>query len=251
MTEGTSLDSILSDEPTTAEVVTETVEETQLERPRDEHGRFAAKETGVQAEPQGEEPVPPTDQLPPETFKAVKEEREKRQNLERELEALKNQFQQLQQEPPAPPPSLWEDEQGWQQHLQQQVLAQADQLSRINASEMAARAQYPDFQEHFDLFNQMAAQNPQLVQQAMADPHPWAKAYQIAQSHKTMQELGAVSVSDLEAKIREKVMAELQQGQTPVPPQNLPPSLSGERSIASRGGPQWTGPKPLSELLGR
>lgn len=250
MTEGTSLDSILSDEPTTAEVVTETVEETQLERPRDEHGRFAAKETGVQAEPQGEEPVPPTDQLPPETFKAVKEEREKRQNLERELEALRNQIQQAQnQQPPVPAPSLWEDEDGWQQHLQQQVLAQADQLSRINASEMAARSQYPDFQEKFDLFNQMAVQNPQLVQQAMADPHPWAKAYQIAQSHKTMQELGAVDVSDLEAKIREKVMAELQQGQTPVPQQNLPPSLSGERSVASRGGPAWTGPTSLDSLL--
>jgi len=251
MTEGTSLDSILSDEPTVVEATPETVAEPGVAR--DEHGRFAAKETGVQpAEPTGDaEPVPPTDQLPPETFKAVKEEREKRQNLERELEALRNQFQQLQQEPPAPPPSIWEDETAAFQHLQQQVLAQTDQLSRINASEMAARSQYPDFQEKFDLFNQMAAQNPQLVQQAMADPHPWAKAYQIAQSHKTMQELGAVSVSDLEAKIREKVMAELQQGQTPVPQQNLPPSLSGERSIASRGGPQWAGPKPLSELLGR
>lgn len=251
MTEGTSLDSILSDEPTVAEAAPETVEETGT--PRDEHGRFAAKETGVQAEPQGEETVPPTDQLPPETFKAVKEEREKRQNLERELEALKSQFQQLQQpqEPPAPPPSIWEDETAAFQHLQQQVLAQTDQLSRINASEMAARSQFPDFQEKFDLFNQMAAQNPQLVQQAMSDPHPWAKAYQIAQSHKTMQELGAVDVSDLEAKIREKVMAEMQQGQTPVPQQNLPPSISGVTSVATRGGPQWAGPKSLQEMLGR
>lgn len=248
MTEGTSLDDLLNDEPEVAEAAPETVEA----QPRAEDGRFAAKETGVQAaEPEGEaEPVPPTDQLPPETFKAVKEEREKRQSLERELEALRAQIQQAQnQQPPVPAPSLWEDEDGWQQHLQQQVLAQADQLSRINASEMAARSQFPDFQEKFDLFNQMATQNPQLVQQAMADPHPWAKAYQIAQSHKTMQELGAVDVSDLEAKIRERVMAELQQGQTPVPQQNLPPSLSGERSVASRGGPAWTGPTSLDSLL--
>lgn len=247
MTEGTSLDSILSDEPTTAEVVTETVGETQLERPRDEHGRFAAKETGVQAEPQGEEPVPPTDQLPPETFKAVKEEREKRQNLERELEALKNQFQQLQQEPPAPPPSLWEDEQGWQQHLQQQVLAQADQLSRINASEMAARGQYPDFQQMFDLFNQMAAQNPAIVQQAMADPHPWGAAYKIAKNYSSMQELGAVDINDLREKLKAELLAEL--GQSPAPQTSLPPSITGERSVAARTGPAWSGPKPLSELL--
>lgn len=251
MTEGTSLADLLNDAPATEEVV----QETASEPVRDESGRFAAKETGVQAaEPTGDaEPVPPTDQLPPETFKAVKEEREKRQNLEKELEALKSQFQQLQQpqEPPAPPPSIWEDETAAFQHLQQQVLAQTDQLSRINASEMAARSQFPDFQEKFDLFNQMAAQNPQLVQQAMSDPHPWAKAYQIAQSHKTMQELGAVDVSDLEAKIREKVMAEMQQGQTAVPQQNLPPSISGVTSVATRGGPQWSGPTSLADILSR
>lgn len=197
MSEGTPLDQLLNSEPET-----EPVQEV-AERPRDEHGRFAAKETGVEPQPEPVvEAVPPTDQLPQETFKGLKEEREKRQTLERELETLKqqiNQFQQQTQEPPAPPPSLWEDEQGWQQHLQRQVLAQADQLSRINASEMAARAQNPDFQEMYDLFNQMAAQNPSVVQQAMADPHPWGKAYQIppwpSMVWETLQSTPALSTS--------------------------------------------------------
>lgn len=253
MTEGTTLDDLLNSslEP---EADNPATEPEPTERPRDESGRFAAK-TGVEptAEPETDEQadtVPPTDKLPQSEYKAIKEEREKRQAIEREVEALKAQIQQFQvqqQEPPAPPPSLWEDEQGWQQHLQRQVLEQANQLSRINASEMAARAQNPDFQEMFDLFNQMAATNPSVAQQAMADPHPWGKAYQIAKSYKATQELGAVDVADLEAKIREKVLAEMQ-GQMPVP-QSLPPSITGERSVASRTGPAWAGPTPLEDLL--
>lgn len=250
MTEGTSLNSILADEPVT-EVVEDTAPEPVAEadtRPRDENGRFAAK-TGVDPEPQGEpDAVPPTDKLPKEDYKAIREEREKRQNLERELEALKNQINQFQQEPPAPPPSLWEDEQSWQMHLQQQILSQADQLSRINASEMAARAQNPDFQEMYDLFNQMAAQNPTIVQQAMADPHPWGAAYKIAKNYKSTQELGAVDVNDLREKLKAELLEELQQGQTPVRT-GIPASLTGERSVAPRSGPAWSGPRPLGDIL--
>lgn len=211
---------------------------------RDEKGRFAAK-TGVDDTP------PPGDQLPPEEYKAIREEREKRQSLERQVEALNQQIQTLQQpkDPPPPPPSLWEDEQGWSVNLQRQIMQQTDQLSRINASEMAARGQHADFQEMFDLFNTMAGQNPAVVQQAMADPHPWGKAYQIAKNYKNMQELGAVDLADLEAKMRDRIMAEMQAGQTPVPqPQSLPPTITGERNVGDRGGPAWA-PKSLEQLL--
>ena len=242
MTEGTSLNDILSDEPEIAEPVAEVVESP----PRDESGRFASK-TGVDLEPEGEpEAVPPT-ALPKEEYKAIREEREKRQALERELEALKTQIQP--QEPPAPPPSLWEDEEAARTYDRQIVLQQADQLSRINASEMAARAQHPDFQEMFDAFNHLAVEDPSVVRQAMADPHPWGAAYKIIKNRKAMQELGAVDVNDLREKLKAEVLAELQQGSSPVTPQTLPPSLSGERSVAPRGGPQWTGPRPLEDLL--
>lgn len=213
---------------------------------RDDKGRFAAK--GVEPETDA---VPPTDKLPKEDYKAIREEREKRQAAERRLEALEQQFQQLQapKETPAPPPTIWEDEQGWQQHLQQQVLQQADQLSRINASEMAARAQHQDFQEMFDTFNEMAAQNPSIVQQAMADPHPWGKAYQIAKNAKAMQELAAVDLTDLEAKIearlREKLAAE-----APAPaPVAIPSSLADAQSARTAG--QGVAPLSLDDILGR
>ncbi|MGL5737124.1 MAG: hypothetical protein ACRCYS_19870 [Beijerinckiaceae bacterium] len=251
MTEGTSIDDLLNPAEPIDEIAPEPIEQEPQGRLRDETGKFASTKGVDPAEPEGDAgTVPPTDKLPKEDFKAVIDERQKRQKLESELEALKTQFQQLTQQPPAPPPSLWEDEQGWQQHMQQQVLAQADQLSRINASEMAARTQHPDFQEAYDLFNQMAAQNPALVQQAMGDPHPWGRAYQIAKSYQAMQEIGAVDVNDMREKLKAEILAEMQQGSGPVAPRSaIPASLSGERSVASRTGPEWSGPTPLSALL--
>jgi hypothetical protein len=242
----TSLDDLLNGkaaEPVQADAAPEPTPET-VEAPdgpvRDDQGRFAA-ETGV--EPQETvEPVPPTDRLPQDEYKALREEREKRQRLEADIEALKQQLQP--KEPPPPPPSLWEDEKGWQDHQQQVILRQADQLSRINASEMAARGQFPDFQEKFDLFNQIAAENPAVVQQAMGDPHPWRKAYEIAKNHAEIKELGATNLDELKAKIREELMAEVQ-----AKPVGVPPTLTGERNVGARSGPSWSGPKPLSELL--
>lgn len=249
------LDDFLDAGTTTAAPEPEAAPETVTpDRPRDEHGRFAPKaETGVEPEPTTEPEVPPTetkDQLPKEEYTALKAIRDENKGLKDTLASLQQQLQQLQapKEPPAPPPTIWEDEQGWQQHLQSQVLRQADQLSRINASEMAARAQNPDFQEMYDLFNDLAAQNPSIVQQAMADPHPWGKAYQIAKNHARMQELSAVDVSDLEAKLREQIKAELAAQQPTTP--TLPNSLADQQS-ARTGGAQPFTPPSLDDILRR
>lgn len=227
------------------------------DQPRDDSGRFAAKETGVEpaAEPEADplpEQVPPTtDRLPPDTFKAVKEEREKRQQLERELEALKQQIQAVQQpqEPPAPPPSLWEDEQGWQQHFAAQVTQQANLNATLNLSEMLTRREKPDFDPMKEKFLQMAQMNPALAQQALSDPDPWGKAYQIAKNAATMEELGATDLEALKAKLREEVLAEAQ-AQVPVAAATIPPTLTTARNVGARSGPAWSGPRSLEDLLG-
>lgn len=244
------ISAILGGEP---EVVSE---ETPAVSPgRDEQGRFVSTrlETGVEPTPEPEaEPVaevPPTeDKLPEDVYKPLRAVRDENKALKDQLEALNRQIQSLSQAPQEPVPTIWEDEQAWQTHFQQQTLRQADQLSRINASEMAARSQYPDFQEKYDQFNRMAAENPAIVQQAMADPHPWAKAYQIAQNALTMQELGATDLASMKAKLREELLAELQT-QVPVTPVKAPPTLTNERNVGSRSGPAWTGPPSLSDLL--
>lgn len=235
----------------------ETPVEPEPAQPRDDSGRFAAKETGVEpaAEPETDplpEQVPPTtDRLPPDTFKAVKEEREKRQQLERELEALKQQIQAVQQpqEPPAPPPSLWEDEQGWQQHFAAQVTQQANLNATLNLSEMLTRREKPDFDPMKEKFLQMAQMNPALAQQALSDPDPWGKAYQIAKNAATMEELGATDLEALKAKLREEVLAEAQ-AQVPVAAATIPPTLTTARNVGARSGPAWSGPRSLEDLLG-
>jgi hypothetical protein len=249
------LEDFFNDDPETAEVA-ETVEVEDTGPPRDEHGRFAPKETGdtapePEAEPMAE--VPPTTQgLPPETFKGLKEEREKRQNLERELEALKQQIQAAQQpkEPPAPPPSIWEDEQAYGGHIVSTAVQQANMNAVLNMSEMLNRREKQDFDDMKGKFLQMAELNPALAQQALSDPDPWGKAYQIAKNAATMEELGATDLETLKAKLREELAAELKAQVPAAPAMNLPPSLSTARNVGTRSGPAWTGPKSINELLG-
>lgn len=246
-----SLDDLLNED--TADAVESVVDDNgyvTIAQPRDESGRFAPQETGVET-PQPEqvaETVPPTaDRLPPDTFKAVKDEREKRQALERELEALRKQFE-AQQNPPAPPPSVWEDEQAYGGHIVQTAVQQATFNAKLDMSEMMVRQANADFDDMKSRFLQMAEQNPALRQQALNDPHPWNKAYQIAKNAATMEELGATDLETLKAKLREELAAEMQG--SPAPRAVIPPSLTNERNVGTRSGPAWTGPKPLSELLG-
>lgn len=240
----TSIDDLLADE----EPVTEP--DTTPERPRDENGRFAAKDTGVEEPaPEPEASEPPSDKLPPETFKGLKEERTKRQAIEAELEALKQQLQAIQNppQPQAPPPDIWEDTEGWQSHLANNVTAQASLNARLDMSEMLASQAHEDFEPMKAKFIQMMQLNPALQAQALEAKHPWEKAYQIAKNAATMEELGATDLETLKAKLREELAAEMQmQPSAPA----IPQSLTTARNVAPRSGPTWSGPRSLDDLLG-
>jgi hypothetical protein len=248
--EGQTLDSMLNDEPEEAvyeEAVSETPDQTEAAaeaRARDEQGRFAAK-TGV-----NDETVPPTDKLPQEDYKAIREERDKRQKLEQELEALRQQINQAPQEPQEPPASVWEDEVAWGGQLVNTAVQQAGNTSRLMMSEMMATQAHPDFAELKNDIYKFVDDNPAVNQKLMQSPHPWDMAYQEFQKHQRMQELGAVDVADLEAKLREQIMAEMQQGQSPSFQSAVPPSITGQRNVGTRSGPVWSGPKSLSDMLG-
>jgi hypothetical protein len=113
-------------------------------------------------------------------------------------------------------------------------------------SEMMMRQNTPDFDEMKDVYLQLERDNPSLGQQVMADPHPWNKAYQIAQNHTRMQTLGATNVAELETKLRAEIMAELQ-AQPAVTP-NLPASLAdAQSSRVASNAPR--GPLSLEEIL--
>lgn len=245
-----SMDELLGAEPA-AEVIDAPVEpvveqptETEEEaRARDEKGRFASK---------GDTDAPPAStNLPPEEFKGLRDERRKRQEAEQRLQDALAQIEAA-KAPPPPAPDIWENTEGWQQHFGGQVVGQAVQQATINAnlnmSEMMARDKFEDFDDVKAEFLALAADNPQLGQQALNDPHPWRKAYQIAKNHRTMTELGATDLDSVKAKLREEIMAEMAASAVPTSG-GIPPTLSGERNVGSRGGPAWTGPKSLNDLL--
>lgn len=218
---------------------------------RDDKGRFAPKQTGVEPEPETvtEAVTPAADKLPPETFKGLQDERRKRQEAEQRIAALEQQLQSLQTpaEPPAPPPSIWEDEQGFGQHLVGQATSQASFNAKLDMSEMLASQAHEDFDEMKARFIEMMDANPSLQQQALSARHPWEKAYQIAKNAAKMEALGAVDVTDLEAKLREQIKAELE-AQQPAAPAVLPVSLADNQS--SRGVAAGWQPTPFEELFG-
>lgn len=209
---------------------------------RNEKGQFAPK-----GENEGSSPEPVTEE-PQFEHAAVIGERKRRQDAEARIAALEQQIQQAQQEPPAPPPSIWEDEQGALQHHGDTIAARATFNARLDMSEMLASQAHQDFDEMKAKFVEMMGLNPALQQQALAAKHPWEKAYQIARNAAKMEALGAVDVADMEAKLREQIVAELTASR---PAQTaLPHSLAD--APAGRGSVQ-PGQQPftLEDIIGR
>ena len=184
-------------------------------------------------------------------------ERRKRQEAEQRYADLERQIAELREaskpkEPQAPPPSIWEDENEWQQHFGGQVVNTAVQQATLNAkldmSEMMARQNHADFDDMKAAFLEMAQSNPTIAQQALSDPHPWNRAYQIAKNAKTMEELGATDIDSLKAQLLEQLKAEQAQAQEAAKPQ-LPQSLAGEQSARGSASAPDNGPPSLQDIL--
>lgn len=211
-------------------------------RARDEKGRFAPKGETEAAPPAAAE----TTDVP---VKALQEERRKRQELEAKLDELQRQLQ-----PQQPPPSLWEDEQGWQQHFGQEVVATATQQAALNArldmSEMMVAQSQPDFDDVRPKILEFMGQNPTLKDEILGDRHPWLKAYNMVKNHERMTQLAAVDVTELETKLRAEIEAKLKaelQPQAPAPA--IPDSLADAQS--ARGSSAAFSPPSLDDILKR
>jgi hypothetical protein len=246
------IDSILNGEEPPAAVETPEVETSapeptaqaepeKAERPRGPDGKFLPKGDNEDAPPASEDRVP---------IAAIHDERRKRQELERRLAEYEQRLQAI-QNPPQPAPDMFENPEGWQGHFGQQVrqtaVQEASFNSLLNTSEMLCRDKFDDFEDAKGKFMQLAEGNPVLAQQALSDPHPWRKAYQIVKNHEKMEALGATDAQSLEAKLREQIRAELEAERGPAVqiPTSLATAQSG-RGIA--GGPYNT--PSIDEILG-
>lgn len=200
-----------------------------------------------------EEDAPPASKEETGLQAGIAAERKKRQEIEQRYADLERQIAEMRQpkEPEAPPPSMWEDEQAWQQHFGGEVVNTAVQQATMNAkldmSEMMARQSHDDFEAMKERFVKMMQDNPAIQQQALNDPHPWNRAYQIAKNAATMEELGATDLDTLKAQLREQLKAE--QEQATARPQ-IPQSLAGEQSARGSATSPDNGPPSLKDIVG-
>jgi hypothetical protein len=227
---------------------------------RDEKGRFAPKETGV--EPAQQDPVPPTEpvnQLPPHEYAALKDERRKRQEAEARAAAIEAHYAQLArqqqvQAPQQPAVDFWDDPQAFMDSRMAQLgetmlqqWEQRQQAQRLDASEQAARAKYPDYDEAFVAFEQAVQANPRLAFELAQQSDPGEFAYSKGKAALAIQSVG--SLDALKAQIRAELEAEAKAAFNPAPKPVLPSTTAGDTSVGARSGPAWAGPAPIGDIL--
>lgn len=248
-----SMDELLDDEqePEVAEAQAGPAAPEPEAHPRDESGKFAKKGVEPQAEQPAEvEPPSTADQLPKDVYEPLRAVRDENKTLKDRLDALQKEIESRKPQPePEPPATLWEDENKWGQQLVSTAVQQSTMGSRLMMSELLMEQQHEDFGTIKQQIFEYVGSNPAVNQQVAESQHPWMTAYRAFKNQQTMQELGATNLDELRAQIREQerqaILAEAQK-QVPL---ETPPTLSGERNMASRSGPAWAGPKSLSSML--
>lgn len=202
----------------------------------------------VEPEPKGEEPAtPPVAETPKEPdpqmvpVAALQSERQKRQQLERELSSLRSQQEPKKQEDIDA--DFFADPTA--------VVEHRVKMAEFKMSEQIARVAHPDYDEKLNAFASLAEENPLLKQQIMQHPHPAEFAYQTAVKHEKFQSMQDPTKfeADLTAKIEAKLRAEFEQKFKGA---SLPPDLAAVRSAgANNAAPSWGGPPPLEDIFKR
>lgn len=244
------------------EIVEQQPEEQSEGRARDEHGRFVAKtgeEPEAVAEAAPEASAPPAQQEAAQVpVAALQDERQKRQQAEDRLRQYDEYFARLQaQSQQQPAPDMFEDPDGFKARLAADLRAELMQelgpvvqqhgtLTRAEVSEMLARQKHEDYDDKIEVFKEAMQANPFLIEQLKQAPDPATFAYNAANKYLEAKQYGGVSPSreQIEAELREKIMAEVGLSR----PQ-APSTFAGDRSVGSRSGPAWAGPTPLGEML--
>jgi len=173
---------------------------------------------------------------------ALKDERRKRQELERRMQAYEANMRQAQQQPP---PDVYQDPEGALSHVRQQFQHELTR-TRLDMSVAMARTQHQDYEDAETAFIEAVHANPNLYNQMLNDPHPAGFAYRVGKQVQAYREIGSDPVTYRD-KVRQEIEAE--RGGTQRPRSSLPPSLASARDTNGRFAPAWGGPTPLKDIL--
>ena len=186
-------------------------------------------------------------------LKAALDERNKRQELERQIAQPAKPVQ-----PQEPTKTFWEDPEGHLNAIKEQNTQVALQ-TKLQTAEMIARSKYQDFDQEVAVFKEMAMTVPGLAQQCFSSPDPAEFAYRTGKFHRELKEAGGLTQlrANIEAETRAKVETEFkakeEARQAEIARQRaaLPGSLSDVRGAAAPRRLEYTGPTPLDVILGK
>lgn len=193
---------------------------------------------------------PQRQKVDPEQFKGYLDEREKRQRADAEVERLKRELAQIQQQSQRkeePAPDIYENPEGYQQHIQTQYQREL-QNQKVSQSEFLARREFGD--EMFETVdNWLRTDGGQYVQQLLQHPSPYHAAVDLYRKEQAASQLKAHDF-DIEKLVQAR-LAQMQ-GQQPNPapaaqqptpeakPQaKMPPQVANSGG-AARSQPQMT-----------
>jgi hypothetical protein len=246
-----SLENVLRGESSDVNTAVAATDNTQVQRTGEtqEAPQPAAEgEVAHQQPANGAPPASEQDKLVP--LKALEEERKGRQDWKEKAIRFEEELKHLR---------AGGGQQGQQQQEQSSPLTfeQALLNERMNVSEMMLRNQHQDVDDKLAVFQAEVAKNPALGAELAKQRHPWEWMYKQAQRIQALNDIGDDPTA-YEAKLRDKIMAEIQgqqQQQTPAAATAqaaapvLPKSLATARSAGPRSAPAWTGPTPLNDIL--
>lgn len=202
-------------------------------------------EEAVEVEPEAKgepEPAPPAvseDAGKHIPISALLDEREKRQALQREVEALRKAQQEQ-----AKKPDFYEDPEGrlTQERTQVQQMLWNE---RLNTSEMVARQAHGDeaVTAATEAFSQEVQRNPALYMELQRQQNPYGFVVQWHKRNSFLSKIG----DDPDAYIEAQIKSRLEAMQVQPKPAAPPPSLA---SAAASGGPKGPAPSGFKALFG-
>lgn len=212
----------------------------------------AVTEETTEEEPTGEEEGSPPEPEKAQTnvpITALLDEREKRQALQRQLEALQ------QQQPQTEAPDVIEDQEGFAKHVEERVVSRVSKIEAAFNLKLA-RIQYPDFDEKAAIFQEMADKDPSLGSKAMAAENIPEFAYRYVVEQERAAKLNDPNYeAQLKEKLKQEVLAELKAGKAAELKaeidKSVPPSLSTKRAAGGNSNPALVIPDPLETTFNR
>lgn len=173
---------------------------------------------------------------------ALLDEREKRQKAEKERDDMARAMQAF-RAAQQPQPDIATDPQAvlaqLEARVRQETIVQKVQTSRFLAEKEYGADLVKEAHAFFD-------ENPHLSQALLNHPSPYHEAIAVYKRHKALQEIGP-DPDAYEAKLREKLLAELQANLTPQPPKAPPPSMAASPATGGGKPPPTSGFSALFE----